>query len=355
QTDRTRYLVAAGIVGAWGFCTKIPGLIVGLPAVYAAVAILYARPANWLPKTLKLILVGALTLVPVAAYYLWARHLAYTYPPYHFAGDGNWLWDDGLSRWLAQDYFLPKLKFHLTTWLWTLPVMVLAGFGLFLRPGSRGLATAAAADSLAQERKPVAPWFFHWWLVAGVIYYTFGAKELVDNPWNLHILSPAIAALAGATLLGLFRFFNNQKRPLLGALSTALLLSLIIYSGYQGTRFVYKPYADEGYRLGLSVQQITQPGDLVVSIGSSYGDPVPLYYSYRRGWGFPPPALDYDWTHFPADNNVAVAMFESLRDRGADWFAIVDQHYWELWQEHPSFLAYLDEHCVFKKQTSAGV
>ncbi|MCB9151136.1 MAG: hypothetical protein H6641_20450 [Caldilineaceae bacterium] len=56
--------------------------------------------------------------------------------------------------------------------------------------------------------------------MAGVIYYTFGAKELVDNPWNLHILSPAIAALAGATLLGLFRFFNNQKRPLLGALST---------------------------------------------------------------------------------------------------------------------------------------
>ncbi|MEZ4712280.1 MAG: glycosyltransferase family 39 protein [Caldilineaceae bacterium] len=354
QTDRTRYLIAAGIIGAWGFCTKIPGLIVGLPALYAAVAILRARPANWRPKTLKLVVCGVLTLVPVAAYYLWARHLALTYPPYHFAGDGNWLWDDGLSQWLAQSYFWPKLKFHLTTWLWTLPVMALAGVGLFLWPRTTGAANAAA-DSPNQAQIGAAPWFFHWWLAAGLIYYAFGAKELVDNPWNLHILSPAIAALAGAALVWIVDFFRDTARPQWGALATAIVLCLVIYSGYRGANFVYRPYADEDYRLGLAVQQISQPGDLVVSVGSGYGDPTPLYYSGRRGWGFPPPALDYDWMRFPDDDHAAIGMLAALRDRGANWFVIVDQHYRELWRDHPTFLEYLDQHCVFKEQNSAGV
>src|SRR5512147_14438 len=31
QTEKMRYLILAALFGSWGFCTKIPGLIVGLP------------------------------------------------------------------------------------------------------------------------------------------------------------------------------------------------------------------------------------------------------------------------------------------------------------------------------------
>lgn len=347
QTHQTRYLIAATIIGAWGFCTKLPGMIVGLPALYAVIFMLKAEPPPWQPKAGKLLGWGTLAVMPVLAYYLWARHLALSYPPYHFAGDGNWLWQDGLRQWMAQSYFLPKLQFHLTTWLWTLPGMGLAGIGLNLSPRPGGRAVT--------PQRPLLPWFFHWWLVAGLLYYAIGAKELVSNPWNFHILSPAIAALAGSALVSLFDLLSHRTKPLWALLAPVLLLLVILRSGTPGFDFVYHPYGDQGYQLGLALQRLTQPSDLVVTISTTYGDPVPIYYSHRRGWGFPPPALDYDWMRFPEDDARAIQLFERLRTLGADWFGIVGQHYDELWGDHPTFAAYLDQHCRFEWQDEVGV
>jgi predicted membrane-bound mannosyltransferase len=43
QTDRWHYLVLATVIGTWGFLTKITGLIVGIPMLYAMLAILSRR------------------------------------------------------------------------------------------------------------------------------------------------------------------------------------------------------------------------------------------------------------------------------------------------------------------------
>lgn len=39
QTERLRYLALAGLIGGWGFLTKLPGMIVGIPMLYAILAI----------------------------------------------------------------------------------------------------------------------------------------------------------------------------------------------------------------------------------------------------------------------------------------------------------------------------
>ena len=90
QTDRLRFLLLAGVIGAWGVLTKLPGLVVGFAMLYATLTILRRR--HWLNrrKIAVMSIVVALALVPVTLYYLWAVHLGRSYPPYHIAGEGNW-------------------------------------------------------------------------------------------------------------------------------------------------------------------------------------------------------------------------------------------------------------------------
>lgn len=349
QTERWRYLVLASLIGAWGFCTKIPGLIVCLPMVYAVFAIWgwrkMFRPAN----LRALIFFAVATLLPVTVYYLWARHLALTYPPHHFAGDGNWLWDDGLRQWLAQSYFLPVFQWLLIYWLWTLPVIALIAVSLVIRPPAKADPSVSPSEGLIG-----APWLFHFWLLAGLIYYLIGAKELVNNAWNFHILNPMAAALASHGLLFLGGLISRlTRRSVTGLLAAVALVTIGLY-GYRGLDPVYEPRAEEAYLLGLALREVSAPGDLVVAVGNWFGDPVAIYYSGRRGWGFPPPSLEYDWSVFP-DDDMAIRLFEDLRANGGDWFGIVNQHYEEIWREHPKFAAHIEQTCVLTQSTPSGM
>ena len=168
QTDRLSFLVLAGITGVWGLLTKLPGLVVGFAMIYATLTILQAREKLNQRKLAVIIVVAILSLLPVIAYYVWALHLGRAYPPYHVAGDGNWLWNDGLTRWLGQRYFLPRLSPIFNHWLWTQPVIVLVTLGIFLpflgvRPGENSgefeCPGTSAKGSMA----------FHWWLLGAFL------------------------------------------------------------------------------------------------------------------------------------------------------------------------------------------
>jgi hypothetical protein len=210
-------------------------------------------------------------------------------------------------------------------------------------------------DSNSVEKLSAAPWIFHVWLLAGVIYYLIGAKELIKNPWNLHILDPMAAALAAHALLFLGRIANRITRRSVMRVIAVTSVFLIGSFGYQGLESVYYPYAEEAYHLGLAVREVSDPGDLVVAVGTSFGDPTLIYYSGRRGWSFPPPSPDYDWTAFPEDDDMAIQLIDDLRAEGADWLGIVNKHYDKIWQEHPKFAAYIERTCVFTKKTSKGM
>lgn len=340
QTERPRYLLLAGLIGAWGFCTKIPGLIVGLPMLYAAVAILGRRILR--PKQLAALAgFGALALVPVVAYYLWARHLALTYPPYHFAGDGNWVWQDGLAAWLQKRYFLPQLWRHYKGWMWTYPVIMLVAAGVIARPPH-----VQAAEPGPRK----ARWVFHWWLFAGLIYYGIGAQELTANPWNFHILNPAAAALAGYALVLVARLARQMLHRAAAPVAAVALLAAVVAFGQAGLNDWYRPYSDQSYRMGLALSKISQPGDLVVTVGHSYGDPVPIYYSRRHGWGFPPADPAYAWDRLPSDDKVAIGWLADLRGKGGRWLAIVGERRKEIWQRHPELAREIERTCELKAE-----
>jgi hypothetical protein len=109
-------------------------------------------------------------IVPVAAYYLWARHLALTSPPYAFAGDDKFLWHASLQEWLANDYFLPALWRNLVAdhALWGWGFFALALIGALLKPPSHGYRNVR--------------WLFHVLLLALAVRYLVEARHLVAIP-----------------------------------------------------------------------------------------------------------------------------------------------------------------------------
>ena len=350
QTDRLRFLLLAGVIGAWGVLTKLPGLVVGFAMLYATLTILRRR--HWLNrrKIAVMSIVVALALVPVTLYYLWAVHLGRSYPPYHIAGEGNWVWNQGFRQWLGQNYFFGLLTWGFSSWLWTPPVIVLVALGIIFP--FCGFSRWERSQNVVSERvtmgsSPKAPWLFHWWLVGMLPCYLIGARELVSNPWNFHIVNPAGAALSGYAIITISSFIAKILRPSGGVLVkkgiiTASLI-IIAVSGTMRLKRMYYPAAGHDYELGLALRQVSQPHDLVVTMASALGDPIVVYYSQRRGWLFPPPSPSReDFIELPEDDSESIRAFEELRAEGARWLGIVAAQHAKLRQKHPLLLAHFE-------------
>jgi hypothetical protein len=353
RTERRRYLVFAGLIGALGFCTKITGLIVGLPMAYACIATLGKKHTLSSSRLVALGIFSILTLVPVALYYLWARHLAASFPPYHFAGAGNWLWHDGIRAWWGQNFFWPKLSQRLHDWLWTNPVIILATLGLLLPTLTRNHHRVSAPERPNQHSSRKIPWVFHVWLLAGLFYYIIGAKELAENPWNLHILAPPVAALSGHGIVLLAELFSRVLKKFRSGLSSRLhqsvilsltaflLLFIIMLAGQRGLRWMYFPYAEESYQMGLALREVTQPDDLVITLANDLGDPVGIFYSHRRGWVFPPAEPGQSWGRLRDNDHENIRLLAGLRKSGADWLGIVNEQWQDLGENHSTFMKYI--------------
>jgi 4-amino-4-deoxy-L-arabinose transferase-like glycosyltransferase len=357
QTERIHYLLLAVVIGTLGFLTKLPGLIVGLPALYVIITMLgpkLRQRAMWT----RLIAAGLLILLPVAGYYLWARHLALSYPPHHFAGSGKWLWDEGIAAWMDKNYFLPGLWEVISTTLWTVPFCILVVIGIFSRPP--GLQHHSPSTDSPEEAKITAPWFFHWWLVAMAIYYFIGANELVVNKWNLHLVNPVAAAFAGQAVVLTARFLSAciSKRA-----TIAILVSMLI-SFYAMGRVIsansYQPHYKSDRSLGIALKNISSKNDLIVSFGLR---PISLYYSQRQGWVFPPAEV---WSNHEGQywdwGEKDIQLLDSLRARGAKWLMIPVNNNYFYWggdsylSEHFPLLAiYILNTCESKLETPEGM
>jgi 4-amino-4-deoxy-L-arabinose transferase-like glycosyltransferase len=353
QTERLRYLILAGLIGAWSFLTKIPGLIVGIPMLYAMLTILSPKRILHSKKLATISVAAILTLLPVIAYYLWARHLALTYPPHHFAGSSFWIWDSGIQSWWQQKYFLPQLYWHLNIWMWTKPIIALVLIGLFLRPpqGEQKF----GADQLSVEGFDKAPWLFHWWMLAGVIYYLIGAKELVSNPWNLHFINPVAAALAGHAIIAIASFINRIARKPASLAFIAFILLIIGGFRQKNLQYVYGSYVNESYKLGLALREVSQPQDLVITVAHTIGDPVVIYYSRRRGWVFPPAQPEKGWGELPKDDKESIRLFDELRVKKATWLGLVNERSDEIRKKHPDLAKHIERTCELKKESPEWV
>jgi len=308
QTERRRYLWAAVIAGALGCLTKLPGGILIIPASYALVALFGAKLRD---RLLQLKLMGAaLTVaVTVVLYYAWARHVALSNPPYHFTGEGKFLWHGGLAVWLQEGYFLHDL--------WRIVVLRDAYWG----HGFAALATAGLLMSPRLKGLSAAPWLFHFWLLAMAVRYVIEAEHLIADPYNLHLFHVPVAALAGHALVSL-----STLRPAWtsrGTLLAALLFMASAIGAQWQSRHLYEDTYREHRILGRTLAAMSAPNDLVVSAGP---EPVVLHFSQRNGWLFPtmdtsPRAASSalrGWDRGAVD----LAQLRELRGQGALWLTV---------------------------------
>jgi hypothetical protein len=327
---------AAG-AGILGILAKLPALA----ALPAAFYIVWCVPTKFARRK-RIVLFGlwlCLAIVLVSPYYRWTVHLGHTYPPYHIAGQG-YIWSDGFTEFLSKRFFVKKALFHARTWLWGWPIMLLCAVALCSPPisGQDGGAERAKTEILA-------PWIFHVWLGGFALLYFIAAREIVEQPWNFHIASPAIAALAGIGFVKVATLGRDKYE--LGTLArTIALIAVLLASNIIAAKEVKQTFlATADYELGNALARLAGPEELVVVSGGVAGNPVAIYYSRHRGWLFPLPD-DY-FTVYMEDGEPSIMVIKDLIRRGARWFGIVksaadlseppqtfDQH-------HGQLLAYL--------------
>lgn len=367
KTNKLQYLLLASFFGIWGSLTKITGLIVGIPAIYVVFATLRGKPEN-IRKMMKISLVMLLSCLPIISYYLWARYLATHYPPYHFAGDGFWLWDDPHLLW-ERKFFLPQLWRILKQWLWTRAGIVFVFLGLFSLPPkiNENLKNVPSSYGDARELSPIK-WLFHWWLLGFMFFLLIGSHELYANVWNLHMVNPIAAVLGARGIIVISQLTTKVitsfspripqkirlKLPLLVIVFCLMILTLI---GEKSLNHYHLNnwYAEQSYKLGLALSQTSHPGDLVVTIAHSVGDPVAIYYSHRRGWTFDLadnyPA-GYSDTELPPNEDILIEGIKKFQKRGADWLGIVGVHQEQINQKYFRLKSYLANNLQLTKINS---
>ena len=321
QDGKKTYLSVAVMTGTLGLLTKISGLIVGFPLVYVVLSsfLIESRvPGRHLGR---LLVAGALVLTPVVVYYAWAIHISHTYPPYLPAAAGNWIWDDGLHSWVKAGFFLHPLAFY-ARWRWGPLLLGIALIGLlFPRRGA--------------EKKNTLRWLFHWWLLAGAVFYAVGAKELVNNNWNFRIIDPALAGLAAQGLFVLGTAVAKRHLPYTAKGGFILLFLAIGLYQFKYIRDQYLDFSYQSFELGIALAHVSEPSDLMVTLVNDPGSPVAIYYSHRRGWAFP-------CCGDIVDDPALIEAFERLRDAGARWFGIVAAQRAKLTIAAPRLLAHIE-------------
>ncbi len=372
-TRKIRYLVLTGVVGTLAWLTKLPGIITLAPMIYATLVILRERRALTFRSVTPILVTLGLMLIPIAAYYAWAVYLGTHYPPYHIAGASNWVWKDSFGWWLEKGYFLGPILEDGYTWLWTWPFMVLAVLGLMQAPPGAVLyeeevdlrrAEAKQNPQPPHRRTLAAPWLFHWWFVGFLVILAIGARELSENPWNLHILNVFVAAMAGHGLYHISRYVGDRLPPRVAMIRAGVVavIALVLGQGYVAD--MYYPQARNSYKLGLALNRVSAPGDLVVTMADDVGDPIAIYYSHRRGWVFPPQHMPETWKPFnliPPNPSKTKWMLEDLRTRGAKWLGIVTAPKDDtpgstnFWKDHPDVVAYINKTCEFVEKTDSHV
>ena len=356
QSQQARYLALSAATACLGFATKLPGLVALVPMIYAACVIARRLPCGRL-MTARLGPVAAVSLLPIAGYYLWALHLGHTYPPYHIAGGGTFIWDNGLTDLWQSRFYLPALCWN-ASWMWDGPLLLLAIAGPLLQLASDW--RERSSQTQKEHASSEARFFFHWWLAASAVFYLLSAKEVASNCWNLYIINPALCAFAGFTIVRGASLPAFPRRGLWRLAVGIVVISVIFVSGEYRLRDKYHPGspldATQSYLLGLALREATKPGDLVVTVSNDIGSPVSIYYSRRRGWVFPPPWPEVQWwSAIPEDENDLIRWLDQLRSRGGRWLGIVEERRAEIWQRRPAFARHVEQTCALYRKNPEWV
>jgi len=349
QTLNCEILLYAAASLTLGVLAKLPGLSIALVVAPILANLSQSghrsealRAARWL---------GAGFLL-VVAYYAWAVYLGRTTPPFHVAGHG-YIWEVGPGTFLHDWFYLPRLWQKSVGWFYGAPFLILIGVGLWSIPNAQTF----------QPSSRNAPIFVHLpliWLGSGVLLFAIAAREISANPWNLHYLNVPLAIFAGRGAIVAVRAGGTMISSAFGLARLATLVaSVLILATLPLLTAMKFPYAAAGQTLGEALAAQSVPGDLVIAVAPTVGDPIAIYYAHRRGWVFPPGGGTSDWSELLPDGAEAIAAVTDLRDNGADWFAVSKQARDSLGQHfmahHMQLLKWLDETATKTADTKAYV
>jgi len=310
----------AAIAISLSFLIKVTSIVIVAPLVYLAVVGRLCQTPGVSQKRPTvfgaLALFAGIALLPSAIWYWHAHQIAQKFYPYHFFGAGgirveNFAWYWHIAQQTLTSSLTPLLS-------------LLALIGLLVAPRSK------------YSR------FFHWWLVAMVLFVIvlgYGNR----HRWYQLPLVPIAAAFAGAACA-----FVGSK---ISSRVIAVTLSVLLVSSFTTLAFwcvqpFYQSSAAQLRDAGLDLKKVTPPDALIVA--ADMGDPTIFYYAERKGWHFPENDAIYNGT--PDDSDQAIENLERLRRLGATHFVFTRNTFWWL-QSYPEFVAYLTNNAKIIEST----
>jgi 4-amino-4-deoxy-L-arabinose transferase-like glycosyltransferase len=307
----------AAIAISLSFLIKITSITIIVPLVYLMCADMSALSrAATCRRIPKLFLFAAIALLPSAIWYWHAYQITEKFYPHHFFGAGGIRIESFSSYWqIARQTLTPSL---------TPLLSLMAVIGLLVVPRSR----------YSQ--------FFHWWLVAMVLFVIalgYGNRHL----WYQLPLVPIAAAFAGAVCA--FVASKISSRVIAATLSILLVSSFATLAFWCVQPF-YQSSAAQLRDAGLELKKVTPPDALIVA--ADMGDPTIFYYGERKGWHFLEADAIYNGN--PDDSEQAIENLERLRHRGATHFVFTKNTFWWL-QSYPEFVGYLSKHATLIEAT----
>ena len=297
----------AAIAISLSFLIKITSIVIVVPLVYLMCADMSAlSKAATCRRIPKLLFFAAIALLPSAIWYWHAYQISEKFYPHHFFGAGGIRIESFWSYWqIARQTLTSSL---------TPLLSLMALIGLLVAPRSR------------YSR------FFHWWLVAMVLFIIalgYGNRHL----WYQLPLVPIAAAFAGAVCA--FVASKISSRVIAATLSILLVSSFATLAFWCVQPF-YQSSAAQLRDAGLELKKVTPPDALIVA--ADMGDPTIFYYGERKGWHFLETDAIYNGN--PDDSEQAIENLERLRHRGATHFVFTKNTFWWL-QSYPEFVAHL--------------
>ena len=311
HSESSSFFVAAiGI--SLSFLIKITSIVIVVPLAYVVVGRL-CQPRTLSGFTYKrptvlgaLAIFSAIALVPSAIWYWHAYQIAEKFYPHHFFGAGGIRIESFWSYWhIVRETLISSL---------TPLLSLMALIGLLVAPRSKYTR------------------FFHWWLVAMVLFVIvlgYGNRHL----WYQLPLVPIAAAFAGTACA-----FIGSK---ISSRVIAVTLSILLVSSFTTLAFwcvqpFYQSSAAQLRNAGLELKKVTPPDALIVA--ADMGDPTIFYYGERKGWHFLETDAIYNGN--PDNSEQAIENLERLRHRGATHFVFTKNTFWWL-HSYPEFVAHL--------------
>jgi 4-amino-4-deoxy-L-arabinose transferase-like glycosyltransferase len=320
--ESSSFFVAA-IAISLSFLIKITSIVIVPPLAYVVVARL-CQPRTLSGFTVKrptiyraIAIFSAIALLPSAIWYWHAYQIAQEFYPHHFFGAGGIRIESFSSYWHI-------VRQTLTSSLTPL-ISLMALIGLLVAP------------RMKYSR------FFHWWLVAMVLFVIvlgYGNRHL----WYQLPLVPIAAAFAGAACA-----FVSSK---ISSRVIAVTLSILLVSSFTTLAFwcvqpFYQSSAAQLRDAGLKLKKGTPHDALIVA--ADMGDPTIFYYGERKGWHFLEENAIYNGN--PDDSEQAIENLERLRHRGATHFVFTKNTFWWL-QSYPEFVGNLSKHATLTEATT---